>query len=141
MADACIEDHVAIQRLMYAYARCADNKDYDGFADLFCADAVFVYRGENVTPLTAIQQMMQNLEKYRVTQHSVHNVLYEVDGDVARGQTYCLAAHLVDGDGVVDKIDMGIIYDDRLLRTGDGWRIQRRVFNLLWMQTTHVDAV
>ena len=29
-------DHIAIQRLMYRYARCADHKDYEGFAAVFC---------------------------------------------------------------------------------------------------------
>ena len=27
-----VEDHVAVQRLMYRYASCADRKDYDGWA-------------------------------------------------------------------------------------------------------------
>ena len=45
-----IEDHIAIQRLMYRYAHCADNKDYAGFAEVFCDDAVFDYSGREVTP-------------------------------------------------------------------------------------------
>lgn len=140
MDPVTADDHVAIQRLMYAYARCADTKDYAGFADIFCADAEFLYLGEVVTPLPAIQQMMRNLEKYRVTQHCVHNVLYAVAGDTADGHTYCLASHLVDAGEGTDKIDMGIVYEDSLLRTGGGWRIKRRAFDLLWMQTSRVDA-
>ena len=43
-----VEDQLDIERLMFRYARCADHKDYDGFGEVFCADAVFEYRGEPV---------------------------------------------------------------------------------------------
>ena len=135
-----IEDHVAIQRLMYTYARCADTRDYAGFAEVFCEDAVFDFSGRVVTSLASIQDMMLALEKYRRTLHQVHNTLYEVDGDIASGETYCLASHLSDEDGRQVKIDMGIIYRDQLRRCGIGWQIARREFDLLWSQTGPVDA-
>ena len=135
-----IEDHVAIQRLMYTYARCADTRDYAGFAEVFCEDAVFDFSGRVVTSLASIQDMMLALEKYHRTLHQVHNTLYEVDGDSASGETYCLASHLSDEDGRQVKIDMGIIYRDQLRRCGIGWQIARREFDLLWSQTGPVDA-
>jgi len=133
------QDHVAIQRLMYLYAQCADARNYEGFAEVFVADAQFDYRGEAVVSLGAIQKMMHNLDNYTATQHFVHNVLYDVEGDEAQGQTYCLACHLHDRSGELMKIDMGITYDDHLVRTDCGWRIGRRSLNLLWMHTTRVD--
>ena len=135
-----IEDHVAIQRLMYTYARCADTRDYAGFAEVFCEDAVFDFSGRVVTSLASIQDMMLALEKYHRTLHQVHNTLYEVDGDSASGETYCLASHLSDEDGRQVKIDMGIIYRDQLRRCASGWQISRREFDLLWSQTGPVDA-
>lgn len=129
-----VEDHVAIQRLMYDYARCADEKDYAGFAQVFTADAEFDFTGRVVRGIEAIRDMMHALEKYTVTQHQVHNVLYEVCGDGATGETYCLATHLQQQAGCMEKIDMGITYRDELLRTGAGWRIARRQFSLHWTQ-------
>ncbi|MFT4518356.1 MAG: ketosteroid isomerase-like protein [Halioglobus sp.] len=134
-----VEDYIAIQRLMYAYAHCADHKDYAGFADVFCEDAVFGYRGEPVTPLAAIQDMMLALEKYSRTLHQVTNVFYEVEGDSAQGETYCLASHIFEDAGLEMKIDMGIVYNDALRRLPQGWRILNRQFTLLWSQTTQVD--
>jgi len=134
-----VEDHVAIQRLMYRYARCADTKDYAGFAGVFCEDAVFDFMGNEVTPYSAIEQMMHALDKYNATLHQVHNVFYEVDGDTAEGETYCVACHLFDDQEGTSKVDMGIVYRDRLRRGAEGWRIARRVFDLLWTQTTPVD--
>ncbi|NND68035.1 MAG: nuclear transport factor 2 family protein [Halioglobus sp.] len=142
MAEAggiSVADHIAIERLMYRYAQCADRKDYAGFGDVFTADAVFDYGGQEVTPLDAIRQMMLALEKYHTTQHRVQNVLYDVDGDSAAGETYCLASHLIDEDGANRKIDMAIIYRDQLARTTAGWRIAHRRFDVLWTRTTPVD--
>lgn len=135
-----VEDHVAIQRLMYRYARCADRKDYAGFAEVFCEDAVFDYSGRLVTPCSKIQEMMHALDKYSSTQHQVHNTLYDVEGDSAEGETYCLASHLLDDAGTTSKIDMAIIYRDQLQRTTGGWRIAHREFRLLWSQTEPVDS-
>ena len=136
-----VADHIAIQRLMYRYASCADRKDYAGFAQVFCADAVFDFSGRLVTSLAAIQDMMHALEKYSATLHQVSNTLYEVEGDIATGETYCLASHLFKDEGDRLKIDMGIIYEDRLRRCVGDWRIERRKFRLLWSQTTVVEPV
>ena len=132
-------DHIAIQRLMYRYASCADHKDYAAFSEVFCEDAVFDYAGTLVTPCSAIEEMMHALDKYFKTQHQVHNVLYEVDGDIATGETYCLASHLIADSEDTKKIDMGITYLDRLRRTAEGWRIEHREFKLLWSQTSLVE--
>lgn len=134
-----VEDQLAVQRLMHRYARCADHKDYAGFAEVFCKDAIFLYMGEPVHSLAAIQEMMLTLEKYDVTMHQVQNVFYDVESDAAEGETYCIASHLHNNDGARQKIDMGIIYRDQLHRTAGGWRIAQREFNLLWSQTSTVD--
>jgi len=134
------EDHTAITRLMYEYARCADVKDYPGFDQVFCEDAVFDYHGDQVQPRSAIAQMMRNLEQFSVTQHLVANVLYEVKGDSAHGETYCVAVHILPQGDTSEKIDMGIKYVDELRRTAQGWRILRRVFTVLWTQTSVLEA-
>jgi len=125
---------VAIQRLMYRYAACADRKDYAGFGEVFCDDAIFDFSGRLVEGIEAIRQMMLALEKYSLTQHQVFNVLYDVAGDEASGETYCLASHLLQEEGATVKLDMGIIYRDVLRRMPGGWRIARRDFDLLWQQ-------
>jgi uncharacterized protein (TIGR02246 family) len=134
------KDHIEIQRLMYRYARCADNKDYAGFADVFCEDALFNFSGKQVTGLPAIQEMMHALDKYSSTLHQVTNTLYEVEGDIATGETYCTASHLIEDAGDTRKLDMGIIYHDQLQRTALGWRIVQRIFRLLWTQTVAINT-
>ena len=125
---------------MYRYAKCADEKDYAGFSNVFCADAVFFYAGTEIASLSAIQQLMHNLERYPTTQHRVQNVLYDVEGNRAVGTTYCLASHLLQEGGEMRKIDMAITYLDELRREREQWLIARRQFNLLWTQTSRVDT-
>ncbi|MFK7978013.1 MAG: nuclear transport factor 2 family protein [Halioglobus sp.] len=135
-----VNEHIAISRLMYRYAYCADHKDYAGFADVFSEDAVFLYMGAPVTSLQNIQEMMLALEKYSRTLHQVSNVLYDVVGDRASGETYCLASHIFTEDEQEKKIDMGIIYTDELRKTEVGWRIERREFDVLWTTTCDVEV-
>lgn len=134
------QDHVDIERLMYQYARCADLKDYAGFADVFCEDAVFNYRGNDITPCSGIQETMHALEDFTCTLHQVHNVLFEVSRDEASGEVYCIASHLFTNDDTPMKLDMGIRYEDILKRTSNGWRIKHRKFNVLWTQTSEIDG-
>ena len=133
------EDHIAIQRLMFRYARCADCRDYDRFAEVFTVDASFDFSGRLVQGLPAIQEMMLALEKYSVTQHRVSNVLYAVNGDLAEGETYCLASHLLPEGEATIKLDMGITYRDRLRRKDGDWRIAHRQFQLHWSQRSVVE--
>ncbi len=135
-----VEDHIAIERLMYRYARCADQKDYGGFKEVFTADAGFEFMGSSVVGIAAIIDMMHNLDQYKITQHLVSNVLYDVEGGSASGETYCHASHLQDVDGRELNITMGIRYVDNLLLVPAGWRIQQRAFDLLWTRTVPTDV-
>jgi uncharacterized protein (TIGR02246 family) len=133
------EDFIEIQQLMYRYARCADQRDYAGFAGVFTEDATLVYMGNEIVGLGTIQKTLTVLEKYKRTFHQVFNVDYQVDGNEATGETYCQAAHIMDGDTGELKHDMGIRYKDKLTKEAEGWRIQFRDLELVWTQTSAID--
>ncbi|MEM9255775.1 MAG: nuclear transport factor 2 family protein [Pseudomonadota bacterium] len=135
-----IADHYAIERLMLRYARCADRKDFDGFGEVFTADAVFVNGGEEVVSLPSIQAMMRALEDFPITLHQVSNVLYDITGDTAEGETYCRASHISPGSDTRSLLEMGIVYRDKLRRIDLGWRIARREFEVLWSQIVDVEV-
>lgn len=139
MSTETIVDQLAIQRLMYEYARCADKRDYKGFERVFSADAVLEFGGEQLCSLAAILNQMRALEQFTATQHRVQNVLYEVEGDSASGETYCLASHLRESAAGMMKIDMAITYVDRLRRAESGWCIAHRRVDVVWTQTSPID--
>ena len=78
---------------------------------------------------------LKTVERYRGTYHAVHNQLFELAGDDAVGETYCLANHLLERDGRPLKLDWGIRYQDRCRRGTDGvWRFARRELIVDWEQ-------
>lgn len=79
------------------------------------------------------------------TQHLLMNPLVELDGDSATARSYFVGFHRVPAgpnseaceaifgpcDAETDVV-IGGVYDDRLVRTVTGWRIQERKVKLLW---------
>jgi hypothetical protein len=82
----------------------------------------------------AIVRGFRVVERYRSTFHAVLNQLFEIAGDDAHGETYCIASHVLDQDGRATKLDWGIRYQDRCRRTADGWRFVRRELLVDWQQ-------
>lgn len=74
-------------------------------------------------------------EKFLATQHTLHNILIDLDGDRARVESHCIAHHVRpasgDGDPVMDVF--GCRYIDLFeRRDGVGWRIAHRVVVREW---------
>lgn len=132
------EDFIEIQQLMYRYARCADQRDYAGFASVFTDGATLIFRGNEFNGLETIQKVLIDLEKYKRTLHQVSNIDYQVDGNKAVGETYCLASHIMDGDAGEIKLDMAIRYKDKLIKETEVWRINVRELELVWTQTSAI---
>lgn len=139
MSSSAEQDQLALRELAYRYARAADRRDYQSFRTIFTPDgrvAGFAGAPGEGDPLyemvghDAICQGMQGLERYSTTFHFVGNQLVEIDGDAASGETYCVAHHLYDQDGVRMNYTMFIRYQDRYQRTEAGWRLRER---LLWL--------
>jgi len=56
------KDFIEIQQLMYRYARCADHRDYAGFANVFTDNATLIYRGNAFAGLITIQRVLTDLK-------------------------------------------------------------------------------
>ena len=59
---------------------------------------------------------------------AVHQV--RVDGDTATNRCYLQAQHVVGGANYI----VGGRYEDRLVRTDDGWRIAHRALIVMWTE-------
>lgn len=131
------QDRLEIRDLAFRYARAADRRDYAEFATLFTPDGTV--SGHNGDPASSpalyemegievIQQGMRGLEKYETTFHLVANqLLWPETPDRVRGETYCTAHHLeTRDDGVRTDYTMFIRYQDRFVRTAEGWRFSER---------------
>ncbi|UVE17437.1 nuclear transport factor 2 family protein [Pseudomonas sp. LS44] len=119
-----LDDRLAIQDLLYRYARAADDKDTAAYRACFSSNGVAVHWADFV--VTDGATIIDSLSQYQWTMHKVFNHAFEVEGDRARGYTYCLATHVADEQGQRRKEDWHVRYDDELLRENGQWRFLRR---------------
>jgi SnoaL-like domain len=126
-------DRLALRSLVEQYARGADARDAELYADVFTDDAMLhTGRGE-IRGRADLLTVAPRLARYRVTMHLVanHYVTFD-DADHAHGDAYCQASHVRDVEGVDWVYVMQIVYHDVYVREPRGWRISERRLELLW---------
>lgn len=131
------EDELQIRDLAYRYARVMDARSFERLPEVFSPDAELVGPGYSMKGHAELAAGLKGLEQFSATLHCVHNqytFFDERDADRATGEIYCVANHIYEKEGVTFKLDMGIRYDDVYVRGADGWRLQRRFFNMIWEQ-------
>jgi 3-phenylpropionate/cinnamic acid dioxygenase small subunit len=131
------DDIVAIQQLLYRYARAIDAKDWKALGSVFTADARIHYAVERGAELTAAELqgwLAKAMRIFKVTQHVVTNPLIELAEDGAHATSYLTATHLqVKLDGTTVRTTEGSRYLDTLVRTAEGWRISSRRLERTWV--------
>jgi SnoaL-like domain len=80
------------------------------------------------------------IKRYPKTYHVLGQSTYEIDGDVATGEVYCMAHHLTPDPGADPPAGtnyvMFIRYDDEYRAGADGeWRIADRRVLIDWTET------
>ena len=139
MLSARREDELAIRDLANRYARLVDRRDYAEIPRVFTPDCELSGTGYSMRGHAELEAGLRKIEMFSATLHCVINQVTCLDGDRGTGEFYCVANHIHERDGVPYKLDMGIRYDDRYVRTADGWRLSRRTLNLIWQQDLPLD--
>lgn len=134
MNETELRDRLLLRDLAYRYARCVDHRDYSLLAEIFVEDGELVGPGFQVKGAEQLAQALRGIERYAATLHSVHNQTFEIHGEEAEGETYCVANHLYERDGVAYKLDWGIRYQDQCRRQNESWRFVRRELVVVWEQ-------
>lgn len=133
------EDELAIRDLANRYARMIDRRDWPELPRVFTPDCELSGQGYRMRGHAELGVGLRKIDMFSATQHCVLNQVTQLDGDRATGEFYCIANHIHERDGVPYKLDMGIRYEDRYVRTADGWRLAQRVLNLIWQQDLPLD--
>jgi len=126
------EDELQLRDLAFRYARMMDRRQFDWLPQVFAAEGVLSGPGYEMKGHDQLRQGLAGLERFSATLHGVLNTYFEIDGDRATGEVYCVANHVFEKEGVPTKLDMGIRYEDNYTREAEGWVIQRRFFNMVW---------
>ncbi|MCX4091561.1 nuclear transport factor 2 family protein [Nocardia sp. alder85J] len=122
-------DRDDIGAVLIRYATAIDTKDWKLLRTCFTADAQTDYgeigRWADAAGLTEF--MIAAHAGMASTKHMLTNMVVEPDGDLATATTYVHTIQVLTGERK-DWIDGVGHYEDRLVRTRDGWRISRRTF-------------
>lgn len=133
-------DTAAIERactaLSHAYARAVDFRDQDALVELFTPDAILTV-GESLEGRDAIRAWIRARPDEVRSRHVISNAFVDViDADSARGIAY-LTLYRHEGPeslrhGPVPLSGPAAVghYEDRFVRTADGWRFSTRRLQL-----------
>jgi ketosteroid isomerase-like protein len=128
------EDRYAIERLKYAYCRLLDTKDFAAMCALMVEDVTVTYGGGAIT-LTGRQAVEDYLSKAMsdptmLTSHLVSCPEIDVYGDTATGRWALVDTVIIEKASLV--IRGASTYEDRYVRTPEGWRIQHTGYKRLF---------
>lgn len=130
-------DKLEIQEVLTRYAHALDTRDHQLFRDVFLdnADIDYSAAGGVRGGLQVWQDWIHPaMSKFDSWQHLLSNFIIDVDGDRATAVTRCynpLQGRREDGSHYV--LHTGACYQDQLVRTENGWRIEKRVLGMDWM--------
>ena len=128
-------DRTAVVDVCVQYATALDTRDWSLLAGCSTPDVVADYAGfGELRGYRAIEQLCQQvLNPLAASQHLLGNHAVAVTGDEARSTCYFQAQHVRPGAPGGDNYVVAGTYRDHLVRTDDGWRIDRRALEVTWV--------
>jgi hypothetical protein len=135
------EDRREIARIVHLYAVALDGDDPDRLTRLFAEDGVLNTSTRILRGRAEIGSLIPEVRRlFFRTMHQVTTHSSEPDGDSAIGTTYCTAFHLLNRSGdIADCLEIPVRYQDRFIRTAEGWRLAVRQLDVPFVRTYAVD--
>jgi hypothetical protein len=126
-----VSDRIQIQDLLVRYTTAIDNKDWNLLDTCFVPDAHVDYTatGGIKGAYPEVRKWLEMaLSVFPNTVHYITNSAVKLSGDTATARTYVYnPMGFKNPDQSMHWFTVGAYYIDKLVRTGDGWRIQSRV--------------
>lgn len=126
-----LTDRAEITDHFYAFARAIDEKDSEGYANLFCVDGSVELPHGTTRGREAIR-VMRGPPPGWGTHHISTNHQIDIDGDHAVVRAYLAATHVFDREAPANNARAGGWYDTTLTRTSDGWRFATVRLSIVW---------
>jgi len=70
--------------------------------------------------------------------HFIGNIDGNWSNNIYKGKTYCVASHIYSENGTKKKLDMGIVYEDTILKKNELMKFSERKFNLIWSKVEEI---
>jgi hypothetical protein len=130
-----MSDRDDIIDLAVRYTWALDTKNLDDLRNVFLADATADLRGVECEGVDAIiSRIGGSVLRLDATQHLVGNHQVTVDGDTGTHRCHLQSQHVRRGADGGDNFIVGGYYQDRVVRTTDGWRIAHRLMQQTWSE-------
>ena len=135
-----IEDRTQISEQVIRYAMGVDRRDWAMFAGCFTDPVYADFSGGGIPAATVsradlVARVSAALNGFTATQHISPNHVIEFDdndSDRAVCYSYMFAQHLIKGSGNGEYYLQRGSYTNHMLRTADGWRIERIIQHRSW---------
>ena len=121
-----VNDRIALQDVMSRYAISVDEKDYEGYRELFAEDVhVIGLATEDMHGMEEFFPWWKNaIDQYDSTQHLFSPMLANIDGDYARTVSNLQALHYPKGDPNT-TVTLWASYKTDMLKFACEWKICR----------------
>jgi hypothetical protein len=128
-------DREDIIDLAVRYAWVLDTKQVDELRTVFIPDATAMLRGVECNGVEQIiARIGGSILRLDHTQHFISNHQVAVDADTATHRCQLQSQHVREGVPGGSNFIVGGYYEDRLVRTADGWRIAHRLMQQTWTE-------
>ncbi len=130
-------DRAAISEVVLGYATGLDRRDWDLYRSIFTDEIEmdFSSLGIPASRVDADQWVADAkllFAGFEATQHLSANHVHELRGDEASCVSYMQAEHFVAQNGELLRWTIGGHYANELLRTSQGWKLQKVTLTVTW---------
>jgi SnoaL-like domain len=137
-----LEHKLNVRETIERYFFGVDAKDRRALVSCFCTDAQASYHWLTPEQKTIVGGIAIGDDVYAVcslftsSTHSIANLVVDLIGEAAEANTFAIA-NVVRGSSLLVR---GLRYQDRLIRTPQGWRIIRRKHTPMWQTEAAVQS-
>lgn len=122
-----------LHQLVTAYCRAVDRADYEALRNLYHPDATDSHGSFSTGGVEQFIAQLRAAEPYvRVSQHHITTTNFEIEGDAARGEIYCLVFHTFAGPEHDSDVVIGGRYLDEYTKHDGRWRFRQRTIVADW---------
>jgi hypothetical protein len=136
-----LQDRIDIADVLYTYSSSVDSFDTEGVRSALADDIWAQYgNGEAVVGGDKLAGWIAEATATVIWQHHLLNVYHvTIDGDQAKALSY-LTSYQVFEENPQAAIILVARYHDELRRTPSGWKISKRIMELLWGESKADDG-
>jgi hypothetical protein len=123
-----------VRELAYKYAQFIDDRAFERMGEILADNVEMGSPAFETHTLEEFGEQLKFLDTFTGTMHIIGNQLGEWEGEKYQGETYCVASHIYEKEGVGHKLEMGIRYKDTIAPMDGTYKFTRRYLDVVWSQ-------